>query len=148
MTSRTNNQEFTQALELLARSLAIRDHSRLELQEKLSKRFAAELIAGVMAEAERKGWLLPENEIAERAALTFQRKLKSRTYVENQLQKRGLPVPPHDNEAEQATARRVVEKKFGAIEDLQPEERTQALRYLSNRGFDESTIRMVLNAES
>jgi SOS response regulatory protein OraA/RecX len=147
MNKRTNNPEFTQALDKLAGYLSIRDHSRLELQEKLCKDFSPEVIEGVLAEAESKRWLQPEDEIAARAALVFQRKLKSRSYIENQLTKRGLPVPPRDDAAEQATALKAVEKKFGPVAELEFEQRRQALRYLANRGFDEHTIRMVLNAE-
>src|SRR5437879_1346003 len=93
----TANQELTQALELLARILAVRDHSRRELHEKLNQKFPEDVVQAALAHAERKRWLQPEAEIAERAALTFQRKLKSRSYIENQLQKRGLPLPPRDD---------------------------------------------------
>lgn len=147
MNKRTNNPEFTQALDKLASYLGIRDHSRLELQEKLSKNFSPEVIDRVIAEAESKNWLPSEDEIATRAALVFQRKLKSRRYIDSQLEKRGLPRPPRDDAAEQATALKVVEKKFGPVGELEVEQRQQALRYLANRGFDENTIRMVLNAE-
>jgi SOS response regulatory protein OraA/RecX len=145
MVRTATNPELTQALDLLARLLAIRDHSRLELQEKLNKKFPADIVSEALAHAENKRWLQSEAEIAARAALTFQRKLKSRSYIENQLQKRGLPLPPHDEQAEQAGARKLVEKKFGPVEDLNFESREQALRYLSYRGFTESTIRTVLN---
>ena len=146
MTKRTNKSEYTQALDVLSRSLALRDHSRLELQEKLSRRFAPELVEQVMNEADGKGWLLPERDIAARAALTWQRKLKSRRYIEAQLLKRGLPVPDRDDEAELETVRSLVEKKFGLLKCK--EDRAQAQRYLKYRGFDDRTIRMVLNAKS
>jgi SOS response regulatory protein OraA/RecX len=147
MTKRTNNQELNQALDKLASYLAVRDHSRLELQNKLSGNFPSEIIAEALALAESKRWLQPEEEIAARAAVVFQRKLKSRSYIENQLAKRGLPLPPRDDEAERATARAAVEKKFGPIGELDIERRRQALRFLAGRGFDEHTMGMVLNAE-
>lgn len=139
--------EVQAALDELARLLAVRDHSLLELRGKLAARFNQESIDQALAQAQTKRWLQSEDEIAARAALTFQRKLKSRAYIENQLLRRGLPLPPQDHEMEQATARKLVEKKFGPVENLGFEERESAMRYLGNRGFDEHTIRMVLNAE-
>jgi SOS response regulatory protein OraA/RecX len=134
-----------EALDFIARAVAVRDHSRLELQQKLSTKFSPDVVTEAMARAEASRWLAPETEIAERAALTFERKLKSRAYIENQLQKRGLPLPPRDVQAERQSARNLVEKKYGPVEDLSFESRAQASRYLIYRGFDESTIRTVLN---
>ena len=42
MEPETNKSDYTRALNLLTRYLAMRDHSRFELQTKLGKRFAAE----------------------------------------------------------------------------------------------------------
>ena len=144
---KTNKSEIIQALEVLARALTSRDHSRFELQSKLGGKFSSEIVERAMAEAAAKGWLQPEDEIAARAALVWQRKLKSRGYIESQLIKRGLPVPPLDREHEMQIARKAVEKKFGPIEHLNDQSREQALVYLSHRGFEEHTIRTVLNAE-
>jgi SOS response regulatory protein OraA/RecX len=147
MTPRTPKTNDTQALELLARYLTLRDHSRQELCEKLIARFGAKLISELMAEADRRGWLLPEDEIAQRAALTWERKLKGRGYIEEQLRKRGLPLPPVNEEAELVRLRDLVLKKFGEPSTLSMEVRAKAFRFLTSRGFEERTIRMVFHAE-
>ena len=147
MTARTNNSETSetaQALKALCAHLGRRDHSRLELQEKLAKHFAPEIIDEVFRIADTKGWLQSEAEIATHAALTFQRKLKSRLYIEAQLLKRGLPPAPHDDARELEIVRMLVIKKFGHPDQLEDGLRRQASIYLRNRGFEEHLIQMVV----
>ena len=99
-----------------------------------------------MEDATARGWLASEEEIAARAALMWQRKLKSRAYIEEQLKKRGLPIPPAAEDDAQ-TARGLIVKKFGNLSELDAEGRVKAQRYLLNRGFDDRTIKKVLNVE-
>ena len=148
MHPRTNKSEYAQALDLLTRYLTLREHSRHELREKLARRFEPDLIERALAAADKNGWLPQESAIAAHAALVWQRKLKSRQYIEEQLRKRQLPLPPADDEIEVTTVRTLVERKFGQPEKLSADERARALRFLTYRGFDERTIGMVLNAES
>lgn len=143
-TRTTNKSEYTQALDLLTRYLALRDHSRLELQQKLSRRFDAALVEQVLNDADAKGWMGVPEEIAARAALVWQRRKKSRRYVEEQLQKRGLPLPAHDEVAELENARMLLVRKFGPPEDLSDEDRQKAHRFLEYRGFADQLIRTVL----
>jgi SOS response regulatory protein OraA/RecX len=93
-TRTTNSSEYMQALEALTRHLSVRDHSRLELRQKLAAKFSEETIERALENATARGWLASEEEIAARAALTWQSKLKSRADIEAQLKKRGLPIPP------------------------------------------------------
>ena len=139
------------ALNALAGYLAARDHSRHELKTKLSRRFSESVIEQVLSEAEARNWLPAPEEIARRAALAWQRRHKSRRYIEGQLRKRQLPLPPRDAEnenIERQNVRLLVEKKFGPPQELTFEERVHAQRFLRFRGFDDHTIRTVLHAES
>lgn len=147
-TTKSNRSEYARALDLLTRYLALRDHSRLELERKLSRRFEADLVARVLEEADAHGWIGEPEDIAARAASALQRRMKSRRYVEGQLRKRGLPLPPRDDEKELANARALIERKFGAPTDLSFEERARAFRFLKYRGFEDRLIRMVFHAES
>jgi SOS response regulatory protein OraA/RecX len=144
MRTKTKN-EYTQALDRMTRYLALRDHSRYELQQKLSRAFSEEIVARVLDEADANGWLAPEEVIAERAARALGRKFKSQRYIEGALRKRRLPVPPRDNEAELEKIRDLVERKFGPAADLSFEEKAKAFRFLKYRGFDDRSIRQVLN---
>lgn len=147
MTTRTNKSEYSRALDLLTRYLALRDHSRHELRQKLSKRFASELIEKLLSEADENGWLTPEEKIAAQAALAWQRRMKSRRYIEGQLRKRKLPLPPRDDETELENVRALVERKFGPPHELSYEERAKAYRFLRYRGFDDRTIGKVFHAQ-
>ena len=144
----TNRSEYARALDLLTRYLALRDHSRQELERKLSRRFEAELVERVLNEADERGWIGQPEEIAARAALALQRRKKSRRYIEGQLRKRGLPLPPRDDEAELENVRELIERKFGPPAELSFDERAKAFRFLKYRGFADRLIRTVLNAKS
>jgi SOS response regulatory protein OraA/RecX len=135
--------QYLEALDLIARYLTVRDHSRYELRTKLSRKYAPEIVERAVVGAEDRGWLGNEAELTERAVLAWRRKLKSEEYICSQLRKRGLPLPQPDTHAELETARRLLLKKFG--EDLDFETKAQAARYLQNRGFTDQIIRMALD---
>ncbi len=147
MKTRTTKTEYARALDLVTRYLALRDHSRFELRQKLSRRFETELIERVMTDADESGWIPSEEVIAQRTALAYQRRLKSRRYIEGQLKKRRLPVPARDSEKEADGVRALLEKKFGQVTGLSYEDKGKAYRYLSYRGFDGATIQKVLNGK-
>lgn len=135
--------EYAQALDRLTRYLALRDHSRYELKTKLLRRFDAELVDRLMHEAEANGWLVAEDQIAERLVLALERRNKSRRYIEAQLMKRRLPVPRAEEENEIEIIRKLVERKFG-VDKLSFEDKAKAYRFLKYRGFKDRAIRQVL----
>ncbi|MGE0527770.1 MAG: regulatory protein RecX [Bdellovibrionales bacterium] len=149
---------YARAQDALTRYLALRDHSRFELRTKLLRRFPPEVVDRVLAEADENGWLPSEEIMAKRAVESYERKLKSRRYIEGQLRKRGLPVPDattasefepevEEESVEVQKARALVERKFGAHK-LSFEERAKAFRYLKYRGFEDRWIRQVLSGKS
>lgn len=144
-TERNSRSEYQRALDRISRYLALRDHSRFELKTKLSRHFDAKIVESVLAEAEERGWVASEEDIAARAALSYRRSLKSRRYIEGQLRKKRLPVPPRDDEAEVEAIRALVERKFGTSSGFSFEERSKVYRFLKYRGFDDRCIRQVLN---
>jgi len=145
MTEKKDRSELSRARDRVNWYLAQRDHSRLELRSKLARAFPPEIIEEVMAEVESLRLLAPDEEIAARVALSLQRRNKSRMYIEGQLRKMGLPAPGRDDEAELASVRAVLERKFGPAHELSFEERTKAYRFLKYRGFEDRWIRQVLN---
>ncbi len=108
------------------------------------QKFAPEEVATALKEAERRGWLLPEHEIAERLALSLARRHKSQMYIDEQLRMRGLP--PVEKRLETESIRRLVERKFGTTA-LHGDQKQKALRFLANRGFTEDSVRQVLDEE-
>jgi regulatory protein len=147
MPQEKTRSEYARAMERLNRYLALRDHSRFELKQKLLKSFDPELVEHVVAEASDAGWLASEEEIAARAALTYARQNKSRSYIEAQLRKRHLPLPPLSAEEELDKIRALVERRFGLIRDLSFEERQRVFRFLKYRGFEDRSIRQVMHDE-
>lgn len=136
--------DYSRALDSLTRYLALRDHSRHELKTKLLRRFSPELVERLMTEAEDHGWLISEEQIAERLVLALERKQKSRRYIEVQLRKRRLPVPAANEDSEAEKIRHLVHRKFGEGQ-LSFEDKAKAYRFLKYRGFSDRAIRQVLN---
>jgi regulatory protein len=136
---------FDRALEALTRYLSVRDHSRFELQTKLERRFEASTVAEVLTYAARKRWLLKEQTVAENLVEQLVRKHKSQRFIENELEKRHLPVPVLPAaEQDLLNARLLLQRKFG-VQPLSLEDQAKAYRFLKYRGFDERAIQQVLN---
>lgn len=146
MAVRESQTELLKALDSIARYLALRDHSLHELKQKLSRRYEDEIIREALGEAEARGWLGDEQAIAERLAGALARKNKSRRYIEAQLKKRRLPAVTLEATNELEKARELLVRKFGE-EKLSFEDKAKAFRFLRNRGFDDRSIRKVLNNE-
>lgn len=118
--------------------LARRDHSELELKNKLLRHFTPRVTVAALLKCYESGWMSTEEELVERAVLSLERKLKSHQKLVQFLRKRGLPSPPFDSDNEIEKARQVV-AKYASDEST----REDLFRLLHNRGFDKSTIRKV-----
>jgi SOS response regulatory protein OraA/RecX len=136
--------EYARALDSLTRYLARRDHSKSELRTRLGRKYPTELVDRLLSDAEDSGWLPPEDQLAQRLALTLARRHKSRAYIEAQLRAKGLPVK--DGGPELENARHLVERKFGPG-PLTSEDQERAYRFLKYRGFEDRVIQQVLNEE-
>jgi regulatory protein len=134
------------ALRLLAR----REHSRMELHQKLSRDDVpgAQLTA-LLDELQRKGWL-SEERLVEQTIAAASGRYGSR-WVLDRLQRKGLPyealrrAATAMQEQELQNARAVCRKRFGRPPaDLR--EKARQARFLTGRGFAAETIRQVLGA--
>ena len=148
--STDDRQLLQQARNSLANYLARRDHSELELRQKLKRRYAADLIEQVITEAQERGWICPPDELALRVAQQLNRKKKGYLYIAKYLKQRGLPPPQADHDTE-------VDKAIDLIHTLVPEAGTCALtfeqkqkayRQLQRRGFEDPIIREALHRPS
>ena len=144
-------KRYLKALNKAADLLARRNHSEKELRDKLIKFFEEDLIDQVVAEAVERRWLLPPEELAESAARSWSRSLKSARYIQEQLKKRGLPHVEWHEEEELEKMRALLKKKFRFDEDdllqLDYETRTKAYRFLKYRGFTDGLIRKVIHEQ-
>ncbi len=141
-------EEYARARDRLTRYLALRDHSRFELRQKLLRRFSTTVVDRVLDEASNCGWLASDEAVAEQAVRMLERKGKSRRYIEGALRQKRLPLPPRDDAAEVRKVRDLVEKKFGSVAELTFEQKGKAVRFLKYRGFEDRCIRQVLNEKS
>ncbi len=97
--------QSTSAYDRMVRLLARRDHSRMELRQKLSKwEHPSEEIDDVIARAEDCGWLKDERLLAERESERLSRQGKSASQIRQWLRKRGLPEARTSNEESETIA--------------------------------------------
>ncbi len=141
--------ELRQARHSLANMLARRDHSELELQQKLSLRYSQEIVETVLTEAKEKKWLSSPEELAERVSEQLHRKLKGRRYITQYLKKKGLPLPALCPEREQEKAQELLARHFqwdlsDSTQSLPLSEKQRAFHYLQRRGYEEALIRDLL----
>lgn len=135
------------ALDYLAR----REHSRLELEKKLTP-YAPTLeeLSLVLDSLEQCG-LLSAGRMVEHVVHVRRSKFGSRRIV-HELQQKGIDEEliavalPHLKETELETARTVWRKKFGAI-PTNAKERAKQIRFLMSRGFTSEIIRQVLQSQ-
>lgn len=142
-TKDSGEDNFAKAFHRLASYLAARDHSLFELKSKLSRRFDEDTVQRVLSAAHERGWLTSDEKIAGQLIRALERRNKSWRYIELQLRKRRLPVPPKTSGSEQAAIQALLEKKFGGV-TLPYEEKLKAIRFLKYRGFKDQEIKQVL----
>lgn len=141
------NNDYTKALGSLTWYLAKRDHSRQELFTKLSRRYTTTVIEQVLQAAEERGWLCPPEQLAQRVVERLNRQKKGWKYICQYLKRKGLPLPPKDEDLEEEKAGLLLKAKvqMQCLNELTFLERQKLGVYLANRGFEEVIIRKVLN---
>jgi len=133
------------ALRLLAR----REHSRAELERKLSPHAgdAAEL-ERVLNDFEQRGWL-SEQRVVEQRVHTL-RKRYGALRIERDLRRKGVSgeavaaALAELKGGELAAAREVWRRKFGGRQPLRPAERARQVRFLQGRGFGLEVVLKVI----
>lgn len=141
--------ESTRARETLTRLLSIRDHSRRELKQKLSRKYSAEATAEALEWAENHQLLREEAAISQVLSQQLDRQLKSHRQIGAQLMKKGLPPQKANRDLELEKIRRLLGRKFRqevtSGKKFSYEEKIKAYRFLKNRGFSDSLIKIALN---
>jgi regulatory protein len=137
-------RERAKARDTLTRLLAMRDHSRLELRQKLSRRYTPETVEHALQEAQDLGLLVPEEELAKRVAEGLKRKGKGRLWIARELKRRGLPNAPPSEAEDFSHMRRTLERKFGNWNQGDRLLRAKVWRFLKGRGFDERGLRALM----
>lgn len=130
--------------------IARRDHSELELRRKLQDDYTPEEIENALEMARESRWLAPPEELAERVAMHLGRRRKGHRYIDRFLRSKGLPAVARDLDEEVEKGLALIRVKLRArLEDetaLGLEEKKKIQRLLANRGFDDETIRRVIDS--
>ncbi len=140
--------DFGRALDSLSRYLTRRDHSELELKQKLSRRYTPEIVTRAVQHAHDHKWIRPPEELAEIWTRQLGQKKRSHRYITGYLRKRGIPATSPDPEFEVDKCRRLLETKFHKTVNFTFEEKTKAYRFLAYRGFNDAVIKRVINEKS
>lgn len=135
--------------------LARRNHTELELREKLKGRYEVDEIENAINHAKNKAWIAGSEEASmvesQEIAAALKSKGKGIHYINQYLSKKGLPEISSDSGEELEKARQLVENKFDSTADLSPEEsekqKAKRARFLASRGFDEEIVRKVIYEE-
>jgi regulatory protein len=137
--------------------LARRNHSELELRRKLSEIFPATEVDAAIKFALENNWMLPPDELSERLALELGRKRKGHRFIQKSLKEKGLPQTTVDRDEEYRKALEIVTSKLGNRHLYEEEDgvkldyeakkkvNQKIYRLLVNRGFEDETIRRILN---
>lgn len=126
--------------------LARRNHSELELRQKLSRTYHRDDVEDAIAFAKENNWMANPEELAGRVAIELGRKQKGHRYINQFLKQKGLPPVSKDSESELEKALEVIQsKRRGRTDAITYEEQTKLYRWLSTRGFDEATIRQAIS---
>lgn len=132
--------------------LARRDHSVLEIRQKLKGKFEQTEIDAAIDYGKSHGWLpnsaAAELQLAEKAANELHRRKKGALYINNFLLKKGLPGVETDFSIEFNKALELVNNKLEITLECSRLERVQLKakigRFLSSRGFEMNIIMSVV----
>ncbi len=135
------------ALDKIAYYLGARDHSEKELIEKLRKKdFTEPEIKAALLKAKHHNWIADPEELSIKTTKALYRRRKGHYYIQRFLKKKGLPPTKRLPEEEVDNAMSLVtnNRKF---KNLEPYElRKKVFLFLSNRGYDRSTINIVIES--
>jgi regulatory protein len=138
-------KEHWNALNKVADHLARRDHSEKELRTKLEQKFSSEATEWALTQALDRNWLLAPKELSHKVTARLHEKLKGHLYIRGYLQQKGLPSPDIDQDIEKQKAQQLLEQKFGSKDNFTFTQKQKAYNYLRQRGYEDNTIRRVIN---
>ena len=122
-----------------------RDHSVLELKNKLTQWYTDEAVRDAIQRAQDREYIKEPEFLSKQFGEALHRKEKGIYYINNALKKKGLPPLPTDPDRELSKCRELLQKKYGDQENLTTPLRVKAFRYLTSRGFDSETINKAIH---
>ena len=143
-TSKTPTTAQKAVMDMISR----REYSEAELKQKLElKNFSTDEIDQAIRAAKERKWLGQPEEMAQSLADQLHKKNKGIEFINNTLSEKGLPSVSRDENLELEKALSLVKNKYAKLNSLSREEKIKAMRFLTSRGFDSSTIKKVFHDE-
>lgn len=136
----SENKALARAIDRIAYYLAARDHSKKELQTKLSRHFEPDVVNDAIESAQHQGWLIEPQVLSQRIQDQLYRRGKGHLYILNQLRKKGLPEVFFDEDREFEVASSVIETKYPGWRQSDQKGLSKAFRFLLSRGFISSVV--------
>ncbi len=128
--------------------LSIRDHSPLELKQKLTQKgHPPQDTKWAIERAMDKKIIKPPQELSLQHHRALSQRHKGHHYIQHYLRQKGLPPTPFDAALERQKALILLQIKknldTNAVARLSSLERTKLQQWLSRRGFDTQTLREI-----
>lgn len=141
---RPNKSAYEKSIDFLAR----RDHSEKELSEKLQQRqYTEDEINEAIEELWERNYLLPPKELAEKMARNLNEKGKGIHYIQQYLQKKGLPKVFSEPDFEVEKGLDLIERRLRCKPPFEFEMKVKIQRFLNNRGYAYDSIMRIVNYE-
>jgi regulatory protein len=144
-----STKEFEKVKDRALRLLARRDHSSLELKNKLKQKLKIEnsVFDELLTHLKSLGLMADEEDLSQRWIVEWRAAGRGRHWISGKLRSKGLPkVDLHDDEEERDAAVFFLEKRLRgkSIKDLRYEERAKLGRTLVSRGFSMSLVAEII----
>lgn len=123
----------------------MRDHSALELIQKLERKYPKEEVREAIKIAESDGYILEPNKLSQKVASRLGRQFRGIIYINRYLVKKGLPKINIDWDNEFEKARKAALKKFKEGPPYDLKQKQALFRYLLTRGFDSATSKKIVH---
>ena len=137
-----NKSAFDKCIDFLAQ----RDHSELELREKLFDRsYSEEEIETAIEKLHDRNYLLAPEVLAEKVASAQSRRGKGNRYIQNYLKKKGLPEHQIDLDLEVEQAFELVRRKHKCEPPYAYDLKIKIQRFLANRGYSYEVIQKLVH---
>ena len=118
----------------MTEKLELRQYTHAEIKEALDELW-------------ERNYLLPPEELAEKLTTQLHLRGKGKSYIQQYLQKKGLPNTEISSDTEFQKGLDLIERKLRCKPPFTWEIKAKITRYLGNRGFDYDSIRRIINYE-
>lgn len=133
--------------------IAIRDHSELELRQKLESQCEPEIIEQALVWAQKQMWMAKPQQLQEKVVDQLNRRGKGVIAINEVLKDKGLPEVKLSVDTEYKKAAQIITAKWSHLDfqdiDLNESQKLKSkiIRFLIARGFESEVAQQILKDE-